>query len=302
MGIAAGLAGQAAGLGSRFRSARPFPHLVVDGLLEHRLLTALQQQFPAFDPDRARNELGEPGRKAVYQGLAALGPAYAEFDRLIQSAAFLEWMGRATGIANLLYDPEYIGGGAHLNLNGQDLDQHVDFNYHPRTGFHRRLNLILFLNEQWHEDWGGCLELHADPRAPRDRDEMVAVVPQPNRAVIFETSERSWHGFRRVAMPEEFAALGRRSLAVYFYTREAPAHAAPSHGTIYVPPPLPDRLQPGHTLTAEDVHELQVMLQRRDTQIEYLYGREMEFSRILHSPTGKLARMLTAPVRWLKRR
>ena len=129
------------------------------------------------------------------------------------------------------------------------------------------------------------------------------MAPRANRCVIFETSERSWHGFSRVAMPEKKALLGRRSIAVYFYTKDRPASdAAPAHGTVYVPPALPEHFQAGLTLTADDVEELQILLRRRDTQIEYLYHRELEFSRILHSPTHRLAAAITAPLRWLRGR
>ena len=288
---------------ARFRAARPFPHLVVDEFLEGAFCRRLQQEFPAFDPGQARNELGEIGRKAAFSGLAALGPAYAEFDRLLQSAEFLGLVSKLTGVADPLYDPDYIGGGAHLNLNGQDLDQHVDFNFHPRTHAHRRLNLLLYLNDEWREEWGGCLDLQSNPRGARERNEVARIVPRANRCVIFETSERSWHGFSRVAMPEDRADVGRRSIAVYFYTKERPAgETAPSHGTVYVPPPLPEQFETGRTLTGDDVEELRILLRRRDTQIEYLYHRELEFSRILQSPTHQLAAMLTAPLRWWRGR
>src|SRR4051812_12636846 len=101
----------------------------------------LLAEFPSFDARKAVNELGEPGRKAVQSALADVGPAYRKFDELIRSPQFLELISRLTGIPRLLYDPEYVGGGTHENLDGQDLDLHVDFNYHPSRGFHRRLNL-----------------------------------------------------------------------------------------------------------------------------------------------------------------
>ena len=104
-------------------------------------------------------------------------------------------------------------------------------------------------------------------------------------------------------MPVEFAPLGRRSIAVYFYTRERPAaETVPSHGTIYIPQPLPERFQPGYTINEHDAGELLTLLERRDTQIEYLHGRELELSRALESPSFRLGRALTWPLRKLLRR
>ena len=260
-------------------------------------------EFPEFDAARARSELGTIGRKAAYTNLPSLGPAYAEFDSLMQSQEFLEWVSDVTGIPRLLYDPEYIGGGAHLNLDGQDLDPHVDFNYHPSRRWHRRLNLILFLNPEWDEAWGGTLQLHRDPHLPPAEDELCTVLPLANRCVIFETSERSWHGFKRIRLPLQRSDLARRSIAVYFYTEERPRHeTAPEHGTFYVPRPLPVRFKAGYTLTGDDIEELQIATARRDSQIEYLYRRELEFSRVAGSVAFRLARMLTWPARILLRR
>lgn len=297
------VAGQASTFAARFRAARPFPHLVIDEFLDRGFCRELQAGFPSFDPAQARNELGEIGAKAAYPRVAELGPAFAKFDALLQSAGFLSLISRLTSIPGLMYDAEYVGGGAHLNMNGQDLDQHVDFNYHPRTQAHRRLNLLLYLNDEWREDWGGCLELQSNPRGPRERNLVERIVPLANRCVIFETSERSWHGFSRIAMPPEYAHAGRRSMAVYFYTKERPTvESAPAHGTVYVPPPLPEHLRAGHILTDDDMSELEILVKRRDTQIEYLYHRELEFARILRSPTHRLAALLTAPLRWFRGR
>src|SRR5277367_2327107 len=170
-----------------FTSAQPFRHVIVENFLEPQFFRRLMDQFPAFEAKNARNEMGDVGRKAVFTDLKRIGPAYADFDALIRGREFLNLISRITGIPDLLYDPEYVGGGTHENLNGAELDTHVDFNYHPRTHLHRRLNLIVFLNEEWESEWGGCLELLRDPwsTSPADR---IVTTPIANRAVIFETT------------------------------------------------------------------------------------------------------------------
>lgn len=216
---------------------------------------------------------------------------------------FLALVGRITDIPALLYDAEYLGGGTHENLNGQELDSHIDFNYHPSTHFHRRLNLIVYLNDRWEEGWGGSLELLRDPWATGP-DEVRTVLPLANRAVIFETTENSWHGFRRITLPPDEQA-SRRSIAVYFYTKERPTdQAAVSHATVYYQRPLPAHIHAGTTLTADDELELQTLVARRDKQIQFLYEREREFADLIagitRSSSFRIGRGLTWPARALR--
>ena len=283
-GLSPALAADTLALHERFRKARPFRHLVLEEFLDPDFCRDLIGEFPGFDKDKALNEYGEVGGKAVHSELAELGLAYARFDALMQAPKFLSWLSEATGIPGLLYDPEYVGGGTHQNNHGQDLDPHVDFNYHTNNRWHRRLNLILFLNDRWEEDWGGCLQLHRDPWLPVEEDESATVVPLSNRAVIFETTESSWHGFPRILLPEAERDLSRRSLAVYFYTEERPAdQTAPGHGTYYVPRPLPGGIAEGEPLTASQIREVEDLIDRRNRQLKFFWQRERELRRELDS-------------------
>src|ERR1700761_8293587 len=250
-------------LAAEFRNAQPFRHIVIENFFTPEACAQLLDDFPAFERGNARNENGELGAKSTVERIRELGVSYARLDDAIQAPQFLALIGTITGIPDLLFDPWYFGGGTHENREGQDLDPHVDFNRHPVEGWHRRLNLIVYLNQEWHDAWGGSLELHSDPRTEDDRIKLVT--PLYNRAVIFETTETSWHGFSRIGLPADKKHLSRRSIALYFYTKERPVEElADTHSTIYVDRPLPVRFRAGHTLTDADVQELRMLLARRD--------------------------------------
>jgi len=270
--------GAADELRRQFRAAKPFPHVVIDGFLEPALCRRLADEFPAYDAERFRNEWGELG-KAWREDVSRLGEAYATLDRGLRAPEFLELLGRISGIPHLLFDPHYFGGGTHENLQGMELDPHVDFNLHPETQLHRRLNLLLYLNAEWDESWGGALELHTNPWLHPAQNEVQTIAPLLNRCVIFETSDRSWHGFRRIDLPAERRTLSRRSFAMYLYTRERPDLPLIPHDiTIYTDRPLPEHIRSGHVLSDADVRELETLLARRDRKLEYLYGRAIDYA------------------------
>ena len=255
-----------------FAAARPFRHVVIDRFLDAGFCRRMVEQFPDFDESAALNEDGKVGGKATRESVRSLGPAYAELDDLVQTKAFRELVGRITGIDDLQYDPHYFGGGTHENRQGQDLDPHIDFNYHPLSKQHRRLNLIIYLNDEWDDAWGGSLQLHRDPYREPAQDEIVTVTPLMNRCVMFETSEHSWHGFECIDLPEGKQDLSRKSFALYYYTRKRPPEqTGPEHSTIYVERHLPERFRAGMTLSETDVQEIKTLLVRRDQHLQRLY-------------------------------
>lgn len=284
-----------------FARREPFRHVVIDDFFVPDYAAELLARFPSFERGNARNEAGELGGKSTVERVRELGAPYAALDDLIRSRAFLDLVSRLTGIPELLYDPFYFGGGTHENREGQDLDPHVDFNRHPAEPWHRRLNLIVYLNHEWRDDWGGSLELHSDPRSPDDR--VTLVTPLYNRCVIFETTEWSWHGFSRIALPEAKRQLSRKSIALYFYTRERPPEElADTHSTIYVDRPLPERFRAGLTLADDDVQELRVLLARRDQHNQRLYRDITALTAQLEQARAALGAGRLARLAWFARR
>lgn len=256
---------------ARFQAAQPFRHVVIDDFFAADFAAQLLREFPAFERGNAVGDDGAQGGKSTVERIQALGDAYAALDAEIRSPEFLALLARLTGVDDLLYDPFYLGGGTHENRDGQALQTHIDFNYHPSERWHRRLNLIVYLNPDWQASWGGNLELYRDPYADAQPAERIA--PVFNRCVIFETSERSWHGFDRITLPPDQQSRSRKSVALYFYTRERPAaEVAGKHSTHYVDAQVPEHFTAGYTLSDADAALIRNLVAQRDGQLKRLYA------------------------------
>jgi len=259
---------QAGDIQKTFQEALPFRHVSIDGFLQPEICESLLRDFPSFDPSKAINEMGEVGGKAVFEEVADISPFYRQFYQYINSKEFLDTISALTGIPDLIADETLFGGGTHENLDGQCLFTHVDFNIDERRMLHRRLNLLVYLNKEWEETWGGLVELHSDPRHP-EVNEVRSILPLFNRCVIFETSEYSWHGFETIRLPEDRKHLSRKSFAIYLYTKDRPAEdAVAPHTTFYLCRPFPKDIIAGKTLSEEDVRNLRNLFIQRDGLLE----------------------------------
>ena len=277
-----------------FQAAQPFRHVCIDDFFNVDAAEAALRDFPPFDQQFAIGDNGEYGGKAVVSNICEISPFYAKLYDYFISRDFLDAMSAVTGIENLHGDPTLYGGGTHENLNGQTLDVHVDFNFQIGAGFHRRANLLLYLNKEWDPAWGGAIELHSNPRRP-DVNEFKQFNVIFNRAVVFETNEYSWHGFRKIRLPEDRLHLSRKCLSIYLYTPDRPAHEiAGPHSTFYVQWPLSDEFKPGRVLSTDDVKDLQEGYNRRDGQIEMYQRMEERLGRELENLRSYLGEVLAA--------
>lgn len=191
-------------------SKRPFPHAVLDGRWESDILFDIASEFPPYhDPRWVEHR--DPKEKGKKQGGPEMwGPVTAEFIAYLQSPHMVKGLQDLFGIDGLVADT--IGGGMHCTGEGGRLDMHCDFNRHPSLpGMVRRLNLLVFLNYDWKHEWGGAVQLG------RSADEdSVAMLPLFNRTVVFETSDKSWHGHPQPIVGDHV----RKSIAVYYWGPE----------------------------------------------------------------------------------
>jgi len=198
-----------------YRTAEPFPHIVLDDVLTPEAFATAVAQFPGIrDPFwKGYLHVNETKYCNVYPETWADG--LREVARALCSPEFVAYLEELTGIEGLIADWSMDGGGLHQTLRGGHLNIHADFTtHHVHEHWARRVNVLLYLNEEWHEEWGGHLELwDKDMTACRDN-----VTPAGNRMLVFTTSHDSYHGHPDgLACPPDVA---RRSLALYYFTEE----------------------------------------------------------------------------------
>lgn len=215
-----------------YMTARPFPHVVIDDFLPPESLRAVLREFPAPGQIDWIDFSNYTEKKLATKAETQMGPRTRFLLYQFNSSVFLNFLERLTGVGGLLPDPHFWGGGLHQIERGGFLKIHADFTRHPVLPLDRRLNLLLYLNEDWREEYGGHLELW-----DRDLSEcVVRVLPVFNRCVIFNTAARSFHGHPdAVSCPP---GMTRKSLALYYFTNGRPEEEDHvEHGTMFVPRP-----------------------------------------------------------------
>lgn len=141
---------------------------------------------------------------------------YKTFYNLL-SHRFCETLSSITGCNSLYPDIGLHGGGWHMHGNGGNLALHLDYSIHPKLNLQRKLNLIIYLEEDYDPCWGGNLEFWShnyEKNLPHEK--IKKIEPYFNRAVLFDTTQNSWHGFpEHIVCPE---GKMRKSIAVYYLT------------------------------------------------------------------------------------
>jgi hypothetical protein len=205
-----------------YAAAAPFPHLVIDDVLRPEAFAAAVADFPGIHDEFWKGYLHVNETKYCNVHPDTWAESLQTIAKELTSPEFVAYLEELTGIERLIPDWSMDGGGLHQTLRGGHLNIHADFTtHHVHEHWARRVNILLYLNDEWHDEWGGKLELW-------DRD-MVAcedrVTPRGNRMLVFTTSFDSFHGHPDgLTCPPDQA---RRSIALYYFTEEeAPVRRA----------------------------------------------------------------------------
>lgn len=199
-------------LNAEYVSAKPFPHICIEDFLPPAVLERCLAEFPSniqsqgnvFDRDQERY-------KAQFNP-DEMSPWLRGLFYSFNSRPFIHLLENITGIKHLIPDPYFLGAGFHEIGTGGHLSVHADFNHHKPMDLERRINVLIYLNKDWSEDYGGSLELWNDGMTSCARK----LAPEFNRCVIFNTTSESWHGNPDpVNHPD---GRTRKSIALYYYT------------------------------------------------------------------------------------
>lgn len=212
----------------QYAEGSPFNHMAFDNFLPEDVAEAMLAEFPKPSDIEWHNYQRPAEQKLVCVDERQFGPVTRNMLFQFNSTPFLRFLEKVTGIPNMIPDPHMRGGGLHQTPRGGLLKLHADFNKHDENFLDRRINVILYLNKDWKEEYGGSLELW---------DQEVThcgakILPVFNRLAIFSPTSNTFHGHPDpLTCPE---GDSRKSLALFYYTNGRPEEELNgAHTTIF---------------------------------------------------------------------
>lgn len=146
----------------------------------------------------------------------------------LHSSTFIKWLQEVTDTVDLIPDPHLIGAGYMKSFNGDSLKIHTDFNWNEELRLHRMLSVVIYLNEEWEEDWGGQLQFY-----DTKRNKVHTKVPVgAGNCVIWNYNNFAFHGYPDpMNCPE---GVSRKGIRFFYYVSNAKHDDKhPPHRSLY---------------------------------------------------------------------
>lgn len=210
-------------LSKEFQESQPFQHIIIENFFNTEIAENLLEDLENDDHskwDKRDHDKIQIKWRSDWKDDSDVPEKTLSVIHFLNSGTFLRWLSKVTGIEGIIPDPYLTGGGFNQINRGGTLAVHADGNWHDLMGVHRRLNVILYLNKDWEDEWGGHFELWSKTDS-NDPDKCVKKVkPDFNKLIIFRTDDYSFHGHPTpLKCPED---RSRKSLILYYYTNTRP--------------------------------------------------------------------------------
>jgi len=142
-------------LKEQWQNAKPYSHVVIDNFLPLEVAKAVSDEFPNSDSN-FWYEYSSPleVKKACSDWNKFPGSIYRTFLSLLSP--------QVTEVLSFLTDRELVadiglhGGGLHLHKAGGKLNTHLDYSIHPTAKLQRKVNIIVYVSENWNPEWDGA--------------------------------------------------------------------------------------------------------------------------------------------------
>lgn len=211
----------------------PFQHSIKDNFLDKNLAIELSNDFIDYNDSKWFFYDNPLEHKKTINNWYTFPSTTYKFFSYLNSDEFITKLKNEFKIDSLYPDPGLHGAGWHIHGQGGKLNIHLDYNIHPKLNFQRKLNLILYLSQEWNPAWGGNLEFWSHDKEINQPKKLEKIIEcKFNRAVIFDTTQNSWHGFsKEILCPPN---LYRKSIAMYYLT-DLPSQTDERYRALYAP-------------------------------------------------------------------
>ena len=203
-----------------YGNSGPFDHCVIDNFFSKDFAKILESEMPDYNSDLwfvYNNSIEHKKTQNSWEKFPT--NTYRAFAEL-QSAEM------TNRLSDLLGCPLYVdhglhGGGWHIHGTGGNLNPHFDYSIHPKMKLERVLNIIIYISSDLRPENGGDMGLWShDAEKGQPGDLVQEIMPVFNRAVLFNTTQNSWHGMSKPLDVQE--GVYRKSLAIYYLRDPAP--------------------------------------------------------------------------------
>jgi len=190
--------------------SNPFPYVIIPDFINTEYYNKIKSNFPS-EPDENWWKYENPLEvKYALDNLELMDGVISNVFYALSHDNTIDKFKKIFNIPDLEYDPHCHGAGLHMHPRYGRLNMHLDYEIHPLSNKQRLLNIILYLNDDWNPDWNGDTQLWNNNVS----ECIVKSYPKGNSAIVFVTTEQSWHGVPDIILCPQ--GEYRKTLAFYY--------------------------------------------------------------------------------------